>query len=230
MYGISFEQWLFMFFVFTMIGWIHETTVESLYHRKFVNRGSLHGPYIPIYGFGGCAMIVFACPFRENGFFAFLSGLICCTVLEYFTGWLMETIFHRQFWDYSMMKLTYKNRISLVSSLCWGFMSLFMVYVLFPFMQWICGLLGSPVMIIIDCVMMVILSVDVIITVRKNIGWRNIAKKLSPDQIKAALQKKRRQVGNIFGHFTAVLRRENRRAKKENSQNENNQQLNNEIK
>lgn len=228
MYGINFEQWLFMFFVFTMIGWIHETTVESLYHRKFVNRGSLHGPYIPIYGFGGCAMIVFACPFKENGFFAFLSGLICCTVLEYFTGWLMETIFHRQFWDYSMMKLTYKNRISLVSSLCWGFMSLFMVYVLFPFMQWICEVLGSPVMIVIDCVMMVILSVDIFITVRKNIGWRNIAKKLSPEQIKAVLQKKRRQVGNIFGHFTAIMRRENRREKKENRQNDN--KLNSEIK
>lgn len=230
MYGISFEQWVFMFFVFTMIGWIHETTVESLYHRKFVNRGSLHGPYIPIYGFGGCAMIVFACPFRENGFFAFLSGLICCTVLEYFTGWLMETIFHRQFWDYSMMKLTYKNRISLVSSLCWGFMSLFMVYVLFPFMQWICGMLGSLVMIVIDCVMMVIVSADMIVTVKKNIGWRNIAKKLSPEQIKVALQNKRRQVGNIFGHFTAILRRENRRAKKENRQNENNQKPYNEIK
>ncbi|MDE7281718.1 MAG: putative ABC transporter permease [Ruminiclostridium sp.] len=215
MYGISFEQWVFMFFIFTMIGWIHETTVESLYHKKFVNRGSLHGPYIPIYGFGGCGMIIFAYPFRSNGFFAFLSGLICSTVLEYFTGWLMETVFHRQFWDYSMMKLTYKNRISLVSSLCWGFMSLFMVYMLFPFMQWFCGLLGSFVMIIFDCIMMIIVSIDMIVVVRKNIGWRNIAKKLSPEQIKAALQNKRRQVGNIFGHFTAILRRENRQAKKE---------------
>lgn len=215
MYGISFEQWVFMFFIFTMIGWVHETTVESLYHRKFINRGSLHGPYIPIYGFGGCSMIIFACPFRDNGFFAFLSGLICCTVLEYFTGWLMESIFHRQFWDYSMMKFTYKNRISLVSSLCWGFMSLLMVYVLFPFMQWLCRLLGSYVMIIFDCVMMVIMSVDMIITVRKNIGWRNLAKKLSPEQIKAAFQKKRAQVGNIFGHFTAVLHRENGKAKME---------------
>ena len=95
MYGISFEQWVFMFFIFTVIGWIHETFVESIYHKKFVNRGSLHGPYIPIYGFGGCAMIVFVCPFKDNGFFAFLSGLICCTVLEYFTGWLMETLFHK---------------------------------------------------------------------------------------------------------------------------------------
>lgn len=216
MYGISFEQWVFMFFIFTVIGWIHETFVESLYHKKFVNRGSLHGPYIPIYGFGGCAMIVFVCPFKDNGFFAFLSGLICCTVLEYFTGWLMETLFHRQFWDYSMMKLTYKNRISLLSSLCWGFMSLFMLYMLFPFMQWFCGIIGSKAMIVFDCVMTMVFAVDIIFTVKRDVGWRNIAKKLSPEQIKAALQKKRSQVGNIFGHFTAALRRESRAAKKDN--------------
>ena len=216
MYGISFEQWVFMFFIFTVIGWIHETFVESLYHKKFVNRGSLHGPYIPIYGFGGCAMIVFVCPFKDNGFFAFLSGLICCTVLEYFTGWLMETLFHRKFWDYSMMKLTYKNRISLLSSLCWGFMSLFMLYMLFPFMQWFCGIIGSKAMIVFDCVMTTVFAVDIIFTVKRDVGWRNIAKKLSPEQIKAALQKKRSQVGNIFGHFTAALRRESRAAKKDN--------------
>ncbi len=216
MYGISFEQWVFMFFIFTVIGWIHETFVESIYHKKFVNRGSLHGPYIPIYGFGGCAMIVFVCPFKDNGFFAFLSGLICCTVLEYFTGWLMETLFHRQFWDYSMMKLTYKNRISLLSSLCWGFMSLFMVYMLFPFMQWFCGIIGSKAMIVFDCVMTTVFAVDIIFTVKRDVGWRNIAKKLSPEQIKAALQKKRSQVGNIFGHFTAALHRESRAAKKDN--------------
>lgn len=215
MYGINFEQWLFMFFIFTMIGWVHETTVESLYHKKFVNRGSLHGPYIPIYGFGGCAMIVFSCPFKDNGFFVFLSGLICCTVLEYFTGWLMETLFHRQFWDYSMMKLTYKNRISLLSSLCWGFMSLLMAYLLFPFMQWLCGLIDSNIMIVFDCVMATIMTVDIIVTIKKDIGWRNIAKKLSPEQIKAALQKKRSQVGNIFGHFSAIVHRENSKAKKD---------------
>lgn len=211
---IYFEHWVFMFFIFTMIGWVHETTVESLYHKKFINRGSLHGPYIPIYGFGGCAMVVFACPFKNNGFFVFLSGLICCTVLEYFTGWLMETLFHKQFWDYSMMKLTYKNRISLLSSLCWGAMSLLMAYVIYPFMIWLGHMLGSTFMTIFDCVMMIIFAVDMIITVRDNIGWRTIAKKLSPEQIKLALQKKRNQVGNIFGHFSAVLRRENSKSRK----------------
>lgn len=207
MEGIYFEHWVFMFFAFTIIGWIHETTVESLYHKKFVNRGSLRGPYIPIYGFGGCVIILCANPFRNNGFFVFLSGLICCTLLEYFTGWLMETIFHKQFWDYSMMKLTYKNRISLLSSLCWGALSLLQVYIVFPFMKWLGLYLGSTFMIIFDCIMMISVAIDAILTVRRTIGWHNIAKKLSPEQIKTAIRHKRMQIGRIFGHFSSALRR-----------------------
>lgn len=215
MYDIGFEHWIFMFFVFCMIGWVHETTVESLYHKKFINRGSLHGPYIPVYGFGGCVMVLCACPFKDNGFFVFLSGLICCTVLEYFTGWLMETLFHKQFWDYSMMKLTYKNRISLLSSLCWGAMSLLMAYILFPFMKWFGLFLGSTFMIIFDSVMALAMSVDMVVCYKEGLDWRKFAKKLTPAQIKAALQKKRRQVGNIFGHFTAALRRDSRKSDSE---------------
>lgn len=210
---IYFEHWVFMFFIFTMIGWVHETTVESLYHKKFVNRGSLNGPYIPIYGFGGCVIILCAYPFRNNGFFVFLSGLICCTILEYFTGWLMEKLFHRQFWDYSMLKLTYKNRISLLSSLCWGALSLLQIYIVFPFLSWFGVFLGRNIMAIFDCIMMIVISVDIILTVRSNIGWRNIAKKLSPEQIKLAIKKKRMQVGRIFGHFGSMLHRSSNQIK-----------------
>ncbi len=212
---IYFEHWVFMFFIFTMIGWVHETTVESLYHKKFVNRGSLKGPYIPIYGFGGCVIILCAYPFRNNGFFVFLSGLICCTILEYFTGWLMEKLFHKQFWDYSMLKLTYKNRISLLSSLCWGALSLLQVYVVFPFLSWLGLWLGSMFMVVFDCVMMTVVAVDIILTVRSSIGWRNIAKKLSPEQMKQAIKKKRMQVGRIFGHFSSMLNRNRRQINKE---------------
>lgn len=219
--SIYFEHWVFMFFIFTMIGWVHETTVESLYHRKFVNRGSLKGPYIPIYGFGGCVIILCAYPFRHNGFFVFLSGLICCTLLEYFTGWLMEKLFHKQFWDYSMMKLTYKNRISLLSSLCWGALSLLQIYIIFPFLSWFGVWLGSTVTVIFDCVMMTVMAIDIILTVRSDIGWRNIAKKLSPEQIKLAIRKKRMQVGRIFGHFGSTLRRSHKQLEQNAELNEN---------
>lgn len=207
MENIYFEHWVFMFFIFTFIGWIHETTVESLYHRKFVNRGSLKGPYIPIYGFGGCLIILCSYPFRANGFFVFLAGMIGCTILEYFTGYLMEKLFKRQFWDYSMLKLVYKNRISLVSSLCWGFLSLFMIYMLFPFMKFLGYKVGSTFMIVFDCVMMIVFAVDILLIVKSSMKWKEIRSKLTHEQIKHAFAEKKMRLGRIFGHFTAVLHR-----------------------
>ena len=220
MENLCIEHWVFTFFLYVMIGWVYESTVESLYHRKFVNRGSLKGPYIPIYGVGGCVIIFVAMPFKENGFLVFLSGLIGCTILEYFTGWLMETLFKKQFWDYSMLKFTYKNRISLLSSLVWGVMSLLMVYVIFPFMSWLCFAVPYPVIIAFDCIMMVIMSIDIIWTIKKNLDFKDLVYRLSPDQIKAAFHERRDRVGHIFGHLTAVIRRSQEEAERQSTEEE----------
>ena len=127
----KFVHWLFTFIVFNFIGWCNETTIESLYHRRFINRGFLRGPYIPIYGLGGLFMMFVCVPFAENPFAVFVVGMLTCTLLEYCVGAVMEAVFKKQFWDYSMMRFVYKNRISVVSSLFWGLMSLFMVYFLY---------------------------------------------------------------------------------------------------
>ena len=108
----SLPQLLFLFYLFCNIGWVIESTVETLYRKSFINRGFLKGPYIPIYGFGGVTILVCCMPFNENGFLVYLVGVLSCTALEYFVGWVMESIFQKQFWDYSMLKFTYKNRIS----------------------------------------------------------------------------------------------------------------------
>ena len=127
----TFIHWVFTFIVYNFIGWCNETTIESLYHRRFINRGFLWGPYIPIYGLGGIFMMIVCVPFAENPFAVFVVGTLTCTLLEYFVGAVMEAVFKKQFWDYSMMRFVYKNRVSVVSSMFWGLMSLFMVYFLY---------------------------------------------------------------------------------------------------
>lgn len=192
-YGI--EHWMFFFFLFTFIGWIQESTIESVYHRKLINRGFLKGPYIPIYGVGGCTMLICCLPFKENPFFVFLAGMFSCTVLEYFTGWLMETIFKKQFWDYSMLKFTYKNRISLVSSIFWGILSLFMVYILSELSEKLCFSIDHNVIVIIDIVMLTAMSIDFLLAVNRQMHLRELIKNLSTEQIHELFLEKRSQVG-----------------------------------
>ena len=200
----SFEQILFMFFIFCNYGWIQESIIESLYHKRVINRGFLKGPYIPIYGIGGMIMLLVCLPFKENGFAVYFVGLLSCTVLEYFVGWLMETLFHKQFWDYSMLRLTYKNRISLVSSLFWGLLSLFMVYVLYGFMDWLVGVADPIFMLAYDIAMGIAMIVDTVITVSGQISLKERIKKLPYDKAKKIMTEKFIQIGG------AVLKRRER--------------------
>lgn len=175
---------MFLFFLFCNIGWVQESAIESLYRRRWINRGFLRGPYIPIYGFGGITILLCCMPFRENGFLVYFVGMLACTTLEYLVGWFMETIFHKQFWDYSMLKITYKNRISLISSLFWGLLSLFMVYILFGYVNALVALLPLNAIIIYDMVMMLTVCVDTIISISRHIHYRDYLKKFPLEKAK----------------------------------------------
>lgn len=41
-----------IFCVYALIGWIYEVSWYLIFERRFVNRGVLFGPFLPIYGFG----------------------------------------------------------------------------------------------------------------------------------------------------------------------------------
>ena len=204
MLDYSLEQIFFMFFIFCNYGWVQESIIESLYHRRPINRGFLKGPYIPIYGIGGMVILILCMPFKENGFAVYFVGLLSCTVLEYFVGWLMEKLFHKQFWDYSMLRLTYKNRISLLSSLFWGLLALFMVYVLYGVMDWLVGVADPVFMLSYDIAMGIAMIADTIITISSQISLREQIKKLPYEKAKKIMTEKFIQIGG------AVLKRHER--------------------
>lgn len=197
-------QLLFMFFVFCNYGWVQESIIESVYHKRLINRGFLKGPYIPIYGIGGMSMLILCMPFRENGFIVYFVGMLSCTVLEYFVGWLMETVFHKQFWDYSMLKLTYKNRISLISSLFWGLLSLFMVYILYGIMEFLVGFCDPTFILAYDIAMGIAMTADTIITISSQVSFKEQLKKLPYERAKQMMMDKFIQLGG------AVMKRRER--------------------
>ena len=46
------ETWFLWLMIYSIIGWVYESTICSIGHRKLINRGCLNGPYCPIYGTG----------------------------------------------------------------------------------------------------------------------------------------------------------------------------------
>lgn len=204
MFHYEWYQLLFLFFIFCNIGWVIESSIESLYRRRFINRGFLNGPYIPIYGFGGMTILICCMPFQHNGFLVYIVGVLSCTALEFFVGWVMETIFQKQFWDYSMLKFTYKNRISLIPSLFWGLLSLFLVYVLYGPVDKLVSFVSAEFAMIYDLIFIIVMTVDIIISISRHIHYKEYLKKFTPEKAKRLITIKFISLGG------AVMRRRRR--------------------
>ncbi|WP_072524626.1 putative ABC transporter permease [Clostridium sp. Marseille-P3244] len=129
MHSYDLTQWVLFFFIYSFIGWVWESCYVSLRKRRWVNRGFMHGPMLPLYGSGALVVLVSTIGVRDNVVLIFVLGMSAATILEYFTGAVMESLFHVRYWDYSSQKLNLKGYICVTSSLCWGCFSVLLVRV-----------------------------------------------------------------------------------------------------
>ena len=103
------SQWLLLFFLYCVAGWVWESLYVSIRKRSWVNRGFLHGPWLPIYGTGAILILFTTLPCQEDLPLTFLVGMVTATLLEGATGMAMEQIFHMRWWDYSDKPLNWKG-------------------------------------------------------------------------------------------------------------------------
>ncbi len=125
-------QWVLLFFFYCLCGWIWESCYVSLCQRRWVNRGFLHGPLLPIYGSGAILILLATIPVAEDLRLVWLFGMLAATALEYVTGDVMERIFKVRYWDYSHQKCNLNGHICLTSSIAWGFFSILLVRFVHP--------------------------------------------------------------------------------------------------
>lgn len=126
MYEYSIIQWLFFFYFYCFFGWCFESTYVSIKSKRFVNRGFMRGPFLPLYGSGAIMMLLVSKPFQEHIVLVYIAGCIGATVLEYVTGVVMEALFKVRYWDYSNQPFNFQGHICLGSSLAWGFLTIAM--------------------------------------------------------------------------------------------------------
>lgn len=133
MYSYSITQWTLFFFWYCFLGWIWECSYVSMRQAwqnkkwKFINRGFLHGPVIPIYGFAAITILLTTIGVRESTAAVYVIGALTATLFELVTGTGMEHLFKVKYWDYSDMPLNYNGHICLFVSLLWGFFSVVLV-------------------------------------------------------------------------------------------------------
>jgi uncharacterized membrane protein len=127
----TFFRYVFEFTAAGFTGWIYEVvTVWILFHR-FDNRGMLHLPIIPIYSFGAFMLLAILRK-KRNPLFIFAAATVITTFFELGASYLLEFIFHKQFWTYKTWYFSILDRSSLVSSAIFGIMAVGYFYMLHP--------------------------------------------------------------------------------------------------
>ncbi len=128
----SFKNLFFLFMFYSFLGWVVEVIKISFASKKFINRGFLIGPFCPIYGIG-CVAITVLLKNSVNDFSElFLKSIFICSILEYFTSYIMEKIFKYRWWDYSKRKFNINGRICLETMIPFGLGACFIVYFVNP--------------------------------------------------------------------------------------------------
>ena len=114
------SQWLLFFFLYSFFGWIWESCYVSLREHRWVNRGFMHGPMLPLYGSGAVSVLIITLPVRDNLPLVFIMGMIGATLLEFFTGMVMESLFHVRYVGLQPSEIQCKGIYSVRLLLCAG--------------------------------------------------------------------------------------------------------------
>ncbi len=109
---------LYLFLIYSFLGWVLETTATAVKHRQFANRGLINGPMCVIYGI--TAVLITVTLSDLSGFWLFLGSMILASIIEWSVGHLIERVYHERWWDYSNRKWNLDGYICFSMSLLWG--------------------------------------------------------------------------------------------------------------
>lgn len=165
-------QWSLFFYLYCFLGWCIESTIVSFDRKRLVNRGFLHGPWLPLYGSGALIVLICSLPLRQSVLLVYLAGMLGATVLEYFTGWAMELILKVRYWDYSNSPFNLNGYICLKSSLFWGFLSIIMTYIIHPLIEQIILLINPVLLAVIFVVLTILFVTDLYSSAKSVLGMQ----------------------------------------------------------
>ncbi len=152
---------IIMFFIFCFVGWVWEVSLAFISEGMFVNRGTLHGPWLPIYGTGGVIILVLLKKLREKPALEFVAAMVLCGCLEYFSSWYLEMTHDGQrWWDYTGYFLNINGRICAEGLLTFGLGGLAIVYLLAPALDNLLSRIDARKLGIVAAVLLVLYCAD----------------------------------------------------------------------
>lgn len=131
----KFNEYIIIFLFSAFIGWAWEVIWEFLKHGNLINSGTLHGPWLPIYGTGSVLIYLLLYEYRNRKWLIFMGAFVICTISEYLTSLYLEYTYGMSWWNYTNKPFNINGRICLPYSIIFGICGLIVIYKIVPLVK-----------------------------------------------------------------------------------------------
>lgn len=156
--------------IYSFIGWAYETVLYTIYLKRFVNRGFLHGPLCPIYGLGAVLIILCIYGRTDSVPCIFFGGMLLSISLELTTGILLEKLFDKKWWDYTLFPLNFRGIVCVPGAVVFALMSVLLIKYIHPFVLMKLSVIPPNVSAVIAAVALAFFTADFYYTVKDETG------------------------------------------------------------
>lgn len=163
-----------LFMIYSHLGYFIEIVNGYIKTKKFVNRGFLRGPYLPIYGIGGLLIYLTLSKYIDDPLAVFIIATFEFAILEYVTSYGMEKFFNARWWDYSDRPYNINGRIVLTNIGLFGLLGLVVMYLINPWLISVINQLPNILIFIVSIVFLIIFITDYIVSFNMTFKIRNV--------------------------------------------------------
>ena len=151
---------ILLFFTFSIIGWLWEVGLYLVQEGEFVNRGTMFGPWLPIYGTGGVLVVVLLKRFVDKPWLTYLLTVLICGTVEYVSAWYLWENRHVKYWDYSGFFGNIQGRVCLEGLIIFGIGGCAFIYILAPLFDELFKQIPKKAVICLCCILLFLFACD----------------------------------------------------------------------
>ena len=168
------QSLVLIFFIFAIGGWLWETGLCLVQSGEFANRGTMLGPWLPIYGAGAILALIVLTKLRKHPLATFTGAFILSGVIEYGTATVLESMYGLKWWDYSGYFLNLNGRICLEGLILFAFGCMAVIYAIAPELDNLLEKADARILSVVSIVLAVLFGMDAVSSLKNPNTGKNI--------------------------------------------------------